>query len=608
MPKKKTHDEFIKDVYNVVGTEYTVLEKYINSKSKLKIRHNCNFCSNNVYATTPASILSGRGCPVCAVEKVKNNSRKTHEFFIREVNSILGSDYIVLSNYINGTTKVKVKHICNSFTTNEYWVRPNSMLTGSGCAVCSRKKNNDLKRKSQTKFEQEVFNLLGDSYSVLGNYINSSTKITMRHNSFHCNKHVWDVLPFNILSKHCKCPACEDIKNRERLTKTDEQFKNEIYQKVGNSYTFLEDYKGYNTPLKVIHHSNKCNNYTYSVSPEVFLQGTRCPKCSNSKGEAMVSEILDKYKIDYKEQQYFYTDDNKRCIMDFVIYAGLTPLFGIEFDGKQHFTPVDFWGGDSTFKLQRERDSRKNKLFKDNGLPLLRIPYWDYKNIESIILQFLLDHTYLSKLKVSWSTELNNLLIVSGVNHTKYSLQNNLVTNLKTNVKFRVFKIGDILDIENTKSYDTKDVTDYKGDGEYINYVTSTVKTVGINKKVIFEDRFCINKGNELTYNPIRCIFHYQKEPYITGRNIFKIGVKNKNIGLYLATSLNNAAESGGFNSKNRLTPNILRDLKIKLPITKTGDIDYDYMDDYINHIKLHYIHNRETSVNEQVSLLESLL
>ena len=39
MPKKKTHDEYIKEVYNVFGDEYTILGEYVNSNTKIKIKH-----------------------------------------------------------------------------------------------------------------------------------------------------------------------------------------------------------------------------------------------------------------------------------------------------------------------------------------------------------------------------------------------------------------------------------------------------------------------------------------------------------------------------------------------------------------------------------------
>jgi len=49
--KRKTHEEFIQEVYDLVGNEYTVLGKYINATTKILIRHNT--CGHE-YVVTPA--------------------------------------------------------------------------------------------------------------------------------------------------------------------------------------------------------------------------------------------------------------------------------------------------------------------------------------------------------------------------------------------------------------------------------------------------------------------------------------------------------------------------------------------------------------------------
>lgn len=37
------------------------------------------------------------------------------------------------------------------------------------------------------------------------------------------------------------------------------------------------------------------------------------------------------------------------------------------------------------FDITQTRDSIKNKYCEDNGIKLLRIPYWDFKNIDEIL-------------------------------------------------------------------------------------------------------------------------------------------------------------------------------------------------------------------------------
>jgi hypothetical protein len=73
-------------------------------------------------------------------------------------------------------------------------------------------------------------------------------------------------------------------------------------------------------------------------------------------------------------------------IFDFVILDNNNQIIiCIEYDGEQHFKPIDFFGGEEAFVLQQERDKRKNNWCKDNNISLIRIPYYDYNKIEDYL-------------------------------------------------------------------------------------------------------------------------------------------------------------------------------------------------------------------------------
>ena len=46
---------------------------------------------------------------------------------------------------------------------------------------------------------------------------------------------------------------------------------------------------------------------------------------------------------------------------------------GIEYQGFQHFEPVEHWGGEDALEDVRERDRRKRRLCTKNGIRLLVI-------------------------------------------------------------------------------------------------------------------------------------------------------------------------------------------------------------------------------------------
>lgn len=55
----------------------------------------------------------------------------------------------------------------------------------------------------------------------------------------------------------------------------------------------------------------------------------------------------------------------------------------IEFDGIQHFKPIEYFGGLKTYKETKRRDKIKNDYCKNNNIQLIRIKY--DKNIKKFL-------------------------------------------------------------------------------------------------------------------------------------------------------------------------------------------------------------------------------
>ena len=56
-----------------------------------------------------------------------------------------------------------------------------------------------------------------------------------------------------------------------------------------------------------------------------------------------------------------------------------------EFQGKQHYQPIDYFGGEEGLIDTQERDQMKVDYVTKNNIPLIVIPYWDFDNIEEIL-------------------------------------------------------------------------------------------------------------------------------------------------------------------------------------------------------------------------------
>ena len=83
-----------------------------------------------------------------------------------------------------------------------------------------------------------------------------------------------------------------------------------------------------------------------------------------------------------------------------ILDANNNLLFLCEYDGQQHFEPVIF--GNFSYEVAVEkyndlvrRDNIKNEYCINNHIALLRIPYWEYSNIEVILSEYIEHKRYI---------------------------------------------------------------------------------------------------------------------------------------------------------------------------------------------------------------------
>lgn len=328
----------------------------MNAKTKIKCVHNA---CGNLFLSRPNDFLRGVGCPQCY-----GTPRKTTDIFKKEVQELVGDEYEVRSEYIRGKDKVRMYHkVCQG----EYEVIPNSFLSGVRCSICDK-----YKKKTPEMFVAEVKELVGDEYTVITDYTISKEPVRIRHNIENCGKE-YDVLPSKFLYGN-RCPHCVAERLRVMKVITPEEYRQEVHNLVGDEYTVLEDYYNSITPLKMLH---KICGKTYYQTPLKFRIGRRCHICRGSKGEREVSKYLDEQRIkyirEYREDGYFF---------DFYIP---THNLVIEYDGEQHFEAVNYFGGYEALKETQKRDRIKDRLAEKKGLKMVRIPYWEFENIEKII-------------------------------------------------------------------------------------------------------------------------------------------------------------------------------------------------------------------------------
>ena len=366
--RKKTIDEVRKILSSY---ECSLLSKeYINNRQKLDIECKCgNFFNKSLESMNRYKKYM---CNTCADKESRVNRRIKYEDIKKSIEETGYTLMTAKSDYTKAEEKIKVK--CNKGHIYDVGYYEFSKR-GQRCLYCQR----EIRSKKQTISYEDICKYVESiDYKLI---TKKSDYIDTKHYVFvECDKNHIYKTKINSLKNGKRCKTCATIKNAERqripYEKQKEFVKSFRYELISQK----EDYT--NVHDKYIFKCDKGHIYKASFSD--FQQGCRCPICRISKGEAKVESILKKYGIEYILQYKF--DDCKfynKLPFDFYI-----PSMNacIEYDGKQHFQYVHRWGGYDEFINRLIRDSIKNIYCRENKIKLIRIPYYEFKNIEEILL------------------------------------------------------------------------------------------------------------------------------------------------------------------------------------------------------------------------------
>lgn len=302
--------------------------------------------------------------------------RKTHNDFIKEIN-IKNPNIEILSVYINAKTKVKCKCKIDGY---EWEAVPNNLLNNKGCPKCSKLKKSIHKRKDSKYFINEIKNI-NPNIEILEEYVGNHIKIKCKCK---IDNHIWSPYPSSLLQGH-GCPKCANTLLSKNKTKTHEKFLLELSE-INDEINILTQYSRSDKNIKC--QCLKCNSI-WEATPHNLLKGKGCPKCKQSKGEKELERFLNIYNINYKTQ-YKFSDCKNNRTLPFDFYIPSLNLC-IEYDGRQHYEIVDYFGGLDGFIDTKIRDTIKTLYCEKNNIKLIRIPYWDFNDIEKILCKEILN-------------------------------------------------------------------------------------------------------------------------------------------------------------------------------------------------------------------------
>ncbi|MBI6006005.1 hypothetical protein H8J86_08555 [Clostridium perfringens] len=354
MTRRKTHEEFVKEVQEKHNNEYNILGCYKNNCTKIKVRHNSKECNYHEWYITPSNLLGGQGCPKCGKEKIRIKLKKTHEEFIEQLNKVHGEGtYTPLEKYKGANIKILVKHNKCGYEWN---TTPNRLLLGNGCPVCGRETVKEGLTKTHQQFSLEIKSKYGEEYEILSEYKGTHKKILVRHN---CG-YVWEAMPSNLLNGN-RCPICSRQKavlGVNTIWDTDRWMVD-----LGVSE---EDAKRYsrcsNKRITVV--CPDCDREKKIQINNIYNNKSISCSCGDGKSypEKFIMSVLEQLGL-YFEIEYSPSWFIKRY--DF--YLKYTSCI-IETHGMQHYEEGFYTCGGRTLEQEQANDNLKRNMALSNGI------------------------------------------------------------------------------------------------------------------------------------------------------------------------------------------------------------------------------------------------
>lgn len=289
--------------------------------------------------------------------------KQTHEEFVEKMTTINPSIEIT-SKYLSDRERV----FCKCSICGYEWSDTASHLKqGRGCGNCLKLKR---RQKNAENFFAEAKKIHSDNYDYSKfEYVNSQTKgiiICPIHGEF-----------LQVPNSHINgrgCPLCAG----NNYKRTSEEFIQRAIKIHGYKYDYSQvDYL--TCKSKVLITCKKCGNSFYQT-PDSHLQGKGCPNCKLQSQ----SELYEKLQQSFPTEKILF-EVGKEIVpwlqtQRFDIYFPDYNI-AIEYNGKQHYTPIKHFGGELGFIETQRRDTLKKDKCKRNACTLFEVKY-DYTEEE----------------------------------------------------------------------------------------------------------------------------------------------------------------------------------------------------------------------------------
>lgn len=286
----------------------------------------------------------------------------TKEEFINRVKEA-SDDTIDVSMFDFTNTQSKGKCRCKICGT-EWYAIAYSIMQGHRCRKCYDKRNSKNRMLTIEEVQARI-NKNGGECHIIDGYVDTKHKCVVK-----CDKcgYTWNAMVSDVMRGH-GCPICGAKKQGLRTRLTEDEYKKRCYELYGNLYDLSE--LGYKTMRDKVYPI--CQKHgKIEIDAYQFLRGNGCTKCKMRANQTKLSSFLKRNKIniedEYNKFEWLKTERGGRMSLDMYL---IDYNAAIEYQGRQHFEPVDKFGGEEEFKKTKERDLNKKNGCCRHGVELI---------------------------------------------------------------------------------------------------------------------------------------------------------------------------------------------------------------------------------------------
>jgi ssDNA-binding Zn-finger/Zn-ribbon topoisomerase 1 len=368
--QRYSKDQFIEGAIIIHGNYYDYSElNYVNSQSKVKIG-----CPIHGFFNMKAnSHANGQGCPKCGRISAREKIKLEYSEFLKRAIYVHGDKYkYEKDSYIDYTTKLNISCVEHGV----FQQTPHSHISMSvGCPKCGI--------ISAAKANEKGWGVVLDMFkSVHGSrytyddrtFVNVTSKMRI-----YCEEHGWFLQNPNLHYTGSGCKQCGYVETAEKTKINFESFLERSKKVHGERYQYdNNDWVDIFSPVTII-----CKKHgDFLQNPRNHYRGSGCPKCNSSRGESIIRAYLIERRVDFEEQKVFEGLIHRSPLKCDFFIPSLNAV--IEYNGIQHYEPIEVFGGEKGHEDTRLRDEIKYSFLNRKGVHLIVVRY-DIDSIEHLL-------------------------------------------------------------------------------------------------------------------------------------------------------------------------------------------------------------------------------